>query len=130
MDKQTADPKNDYDKTLPLLANERTFLAWIRTSIALMGFGFVLVRFSLFLREISRVINPKRIQTNAYSSEVGIIMIAIGILVAFFAYLQLKRYERRLLKGYFYTSSALLLFITLVLVLGGLLLIVYLLPIV
>ncbi|QEM08229.1 DUF202 domain-containing protein [Mucilaginibacter rubeus] len=30
------------------LANERTFLAWIRTSIALMGFGFVVVKFSLF----------------------------------------------------------------------------------
>ena len=30
------------------LAEERTFLAWIRTSIALMGFGFVVARFGLF----------------------------------------------------------------------------------
>lgn len=31
------------------LANERTFLAWIRTSIGIMGFGFVVVKFSRFL---------------------------------------------------------------------------------
>ena len=33
------------------LANERTFLAWIRTSIALMAFGFVVEKFALFLKE-------------------------------------------------------------------------------
>ncbi|CAB1128105.1 conserved membrane protein of unknown function [Candidatus Hydrogenisulfobacillus filiaventi] len=32
-----------------LLANERTFLAWIRTAIGLMGFGFVVAKFNLFL---------------------------------------------------------------------------------
>jgi putative membrane protein len=34
-------------------ANERTLLAWIRTAIALMGFGFVVARFGLFLRELA-----------------------------------------------------------------------------
>ncbi len=34
-------------------AAERTFLAWIRTGLALMGFGFVVARFGLFLREIA-----------------------------------------------------------------------------
>lgn len=33
------------------LAAERTFLAWIRTGLSLMGFGFVVARFGLFLRE-------------------------------------------------------------------------------
>ena len=33
------------------LAEDRTFLAWIRTGIALMGFGFVVARFGLFLRD-------------------------------------------------------------------------------
>ncbi len=41
------------------LANERTFLAWIRTSIALMGFGFVIVKFALFIREISIALGDK-----------------------------------------------------------------------
>jgi putative membrane protein len=34
------------------LAEERTFLAWIRTSLALMGFGFVVARFGLFLQAL------------------------------------------------------------------------------
>ncbi len=33
---------------------ERTFLAWIRTGLALMGFGFVVAKFGLFLREFSQ----------------------------------------------------------------------------
>src|SRR3954467_9885455 len=35
------------------LAAERTLLAWIRTGLALMGFGFVVARFGLFLRELA-----------------------------------------------------------------------------
>ena len=31
-------------------ANERTFLAWVRTAIAVMAFGFVIERFDLFIR--------------------------------------------------------------------------------
>jgi putative membrane protein len=34
------------------LAAERTFLAWIRTGVALMGFGFIVARFGVFLRQI------------------------------------------------------------------------------
>ena len=34
-------------------AAERTLLAWVRTGLALMGFGFVVARFGLFLREIA-----------------------------------------------------------------------------
>ena len=37
------------------LAAERTLLAWIRTGLALMGFGFVVARFGLFLREVAAV---------------------------------------------------------------------------
>jgi len=35
------------------LANERTFLAWIRTSVAVVSLGFVLARFSVWLRELA-----------------------------------------------------------------------------
>ena len=34
-------------------ANERTFLAWVRTAIAVMAFGFVIERFDLFLQVIA-----------------------------------------------------------------------------
>ena len=36
-------------------AAERTLLAWVRTGLALMGFGFVVARFGLFLRELAAV---------------------------------------------------------------------------
>jgi putative membrane protein len=36
-------------------AAERTLLAWVRTGLALMGFGFVVSRFGLFLRELAAV---------------------------------------------------------------------------
>ena len=37
------------------LANERTFLAWVRTSLGLIGLGFVLARMGLFLRQLAEV---------------------------------------------------------------------------
>src|SRR5260370_28907986 len=35
------------------LANERTFLAWVRTALGLIGLGFVLARMGLFLRQLA-----------------------------------------------------------------------------
>ena len=37
------------------LAAERTLLAWIRTGLAMMGFGFVVARFGLFLQQLEVV---------------------------------------------------------------------------
>lgn len=34
-------------------ANERTYLAWIRTAVALMGLGFVVERFDLFVQYLA-----------------------------------------------------------------------------
>ena len=42
-----------------VLAEERTFLAWIRTGIALMGFGFVVARFGIFLQQVQIVETPQ-----------------------------------------------------------------------
>ena len=38
------------------MANERTFLAWIRTSIGIMAFGFVVEKFALFIKQMSIVL--------------------------------------------------------------------------
>ena len=62
-------------------ANERTFLAWLRTSIALMSFGFVIARFGLFLREMGLVVAgqepPLRAVIN--SQNVGVALIVLGV---------------------------------------------------
>jgi putative membrane protein len=38
------------------MANERTFLAWIRTSIGIMAFGFVVEKFALFIKQMSLIL--------------------------------------------------------------------------
>ncbi len=62
-------------------AAERTFLAWIRTGLALMGFGFVVARFGLFLRELRS--NDLHFPTHAtgLSLWLGTALVALGIVV-------------------------------------------------
>ena len=58
------------------LANERTYLAWIRTGIAIIALGFVVARFGLFLRELNPTAQaPLPIH---FSSIIGVALVAIG----------------------------------------------------
>ena len=71
------------------LANERTYLAWIRTSIGVMGFGFVVVKFSLFAREISKALDVKTsAHATGYSHTIGTSLVALGALIILFSYLR------------------------------------------
>jgi len=63
------------------LAEERTFLAWIRTSLALMGFGFVVARFGLFLAEIQVSRDGAAAPPNRFSLWFGTAFIAVGVAV-------------------------------------------------
>jgi putative membrane protein len=63
------------------LAEERTFLAWIRTSLALMGFGFVVARFGLFLQALQITRGDPAAQGHAFSPWVGTAFIAVGVAV-------------------------------------------------
>ncbi len=111
------------------LANERTFLAWIRTSIALMGFGFVVVKFSLFIKQLSVVLAGKVILPGkGFSASIGIALVAIGALLALLSYLRYRHTEKQLLNKAYYPSSLLSLLLTIAIVLLSLLLLWYLLP--
>src|ERR671933_327093 len=57
------------DRSTQFLANERTFLAWLRTSIAIIGLGFVVARFSLFLREFGFVLSQGSGNTNSSAGQ-------------------------------------------------------------
>jgi uncharacterized protein (DUF302 family)/uncharacterized membrane protein YidH (DUF202 family) len=63
------------------LAAERTFLAWIRTGLALMGFGFVVARFGLFLQQLQVVEHAASTQSYSMSLWFGTALIAVGVLV-------------------------------------------------
>ncbi len=64
-------------------ANERTFLAWLRTSIALIGFGFAIARFGLFLRQLQIAVTQKPVPTNPIftSENLGVTLVIFGIIV-------------------------------------------------
>lgn len=111
------------------LANERTFLAWIRTSIALMGFGFVVVKFSLFVRQLSLAVGSHAVApAKGFSGIIGLCLVAIGALTALIGYLRYKRIEKQLLNQAFYPQSRLLLVLTAGVIGASLLLLYYLLP--
>ncbi len=63
------------------LANERTFLAWIRTGVAIMGFGFVVARFGLAIRELA-LKNPSFIIFSLpFSSFVEVLLVILGVAI-------------------------------------------------
>ena len=63
------------------LAAERTFLAWIRTGLGLMGIGFAVSRFGLFLREFRTSQTHVPVQSTGLSEWSGVALVALGVLV-------------------------------------------------
>jgi len=79
-------------------ANERTYLAWIRTAIALMAFGFVIEKFDLFLRYLTIATSvPIRIPLQ-HAEGAGLILIAAGLVLVTLATRGFLR-NRRLIDG-------------------------------
>jgi putative membrane protein len=62
-------------------AAERTFLAWIRTGLGLMGIGFAVSRFGLFLRQLSATESPLPSHTTGLSLWSGVALVALGVIV-------------------------------------------------
>jgi uncharacterized protein (DUF302 family)/uncharacterized membrane protein YidH (DUF202 family) len=81
------------------LAAERTLLAWIRTGLALMGFGFVVARFGLFLQQLQVMQRSASAQTYGVSLWFGTAMIAVGVMVNVFSGWQHARLVRELDRG-------------------------------
>lgn len=68
-------------------ANERTFLAWVRTAIAVMAFGFVIERFDLFLSVTApRAALPQIAPHNqTFANAAGLAFVAIGVITIIIA---------------------------------------------
>lgn len=63
------------------LAAERTLLAWVRTGLAMMGFGFVVARFGLFLQRLQVIESGAPQHSNGFSLWFGTALIAVGVVV-------------------------------------------------
>ena len=83
-------------------ANERTFLAWVRTGIAVIAFGFVVEKFNLFLLTLASALEGelRRSQLSALSGKLGrydgLVLIFGGIALVVLATIRFVRTERLL----------------------------------
>lgn len=85
------------------LANERTFLAWIRTAVAIMGFGFVVVKFSIFIKTVSiSMSHPPQSQQIESSHLIGISLVALGTAIIILSYLRYTATAKGLEYGNYY----------------------------
>jgi putative membrane protein len=80
-------------------AAERTFLAWIRTGLGLMGIGFAVSRFGLFLREFSAGSAHLPAQTTGLSLWSGVMLVALGVIVTLSAVVRHIQLVRELRSG-------------------------------
>jgi putative membrane protein len=83
----TADPR-------VLFAAERTLLAWQRSAIALMGFGFVVERFGLFLQMVTHQLESAA--QRSFSLSVGVLLLVLGAAVALISARQFRTVARNL----------------------------------
>ena len=111
------------------LANERTFLAWIRTSIALMGFGFVIVKFAVFLRQMSFMMSGSTVSASkGFSPEIGLAMVILGAVITSLAYWRYRTIEKQLNNGAYFPSKWLSVLVTVSIIIASVFLTIYLLP--
>lgn len=80
------DEKN-LDRSQQHLANQRTFLAWLRTCIVLIGLGFVIAKFNVFLTEIGSITDvsiplPDSLDSLSLLLGIGVVAFGIALLVS------------------------------------------------
>ena len=113
------------------MANERTFLAWIRTSIGIMAFGFVVEKFALFIKQMSLVLGKTNIgstlpPSHGYSAIVGIFLVGLGALMSLLAFVRYKTVERQIDEDTYKPSWLLDLLLTISVLAVGMFLVMYL----
>ncbi len=109
------------------MANERTYLAWIRTSVAIMAFGFVVEKFSLFVKQMAYYLGKEASPPQpGYSSIIGIILVGLGVVMGVLAYIRYKTVERQIEDDTFKSSGILSVLLFLSVLSIGVFLVLYL----
>jgi putative membrane protein len=80
---------SDLNDPRVFFAAERTLLAWNRTSLSLMAFGFVIERFGLFVSILTPQHNMP--MQRGISFWTGLVFVLLGVFVAIFSTLQYKK---------------------------------------
>ena len=76
-------------------ANERTYLAWIRTAVAVMAFGFLIEKFDLFVSYIGKAIgDEEHFQASLSAEIVGLGLFLVGIIITITATLRFFMFKK------------------------------------
>ena len=113
------------------MANERTFLAWLRTSIGIMAFGFVVEKFALFIKQMTFFLGKSNTEnalppSRGYSAIVGIFLVGLGALMGVLALIRYKKVEKQIDEDTYQPSSILDILLTLSVFSVGIFLVLYL----
>ncbi len=112
------------------MANERTFLAWIRTSIGITAFGFVVEKFALFMKQIAYFFAKETVPTPAagqgYAPVFGILLVGFGILIGFFSFIKYRNIEKQIENDSYQSSSMLATMLAFTVIATGIFLVIYL----
>jgi putative membrane protein len=109
------------------LANERTFLAWVRTGVAVVVFGFAIGRFAIAIRQWMQMEgNGHVIPTSGFSVWFGTAAIIAGVLVCLAGLVRYRRTREQINSGNFEPAGFIIDLVGIVTALFGLALAAYL----
>lgn len=114
------------------LANERTFLAWVRTSIGIMAFGFVVEKFAIFMKKLAYFLGKAELSkslpvSSGYSAIFGIMLVALGALMGLLAFIRYKKIESEISRNSYKPSWLLDILVAMGILVIGIFLVFYML---
>jgi putative membrane protein len=118
-------PPPKLGKAADHLANERTFLAWIRTSISIIVFGFVVAKFGITLREFLRM-QGNASRESGMSLAIGVGFMAMGIFMALVSLIRYRTTMNRLNADQFQPADTIITVLGVIAALFGIILAAYL----
>lgn len=118
-------PPSKIGKASDHLANERTFLAWIRTSISIIVFGFVVAKFGITLRQLLRMQGQGE-HESGMSLTIGVGFMAMGIFMALVSLVRYRTTMNRLNSDEFQPANAIVTVLGVIAALFGTILAAYL----
>jgi len=115
------------------MANERTFLAWIRTSIGIIALGFVVEKFALFVKQMGFILNNSNLDfqftpSKGYSTIIGFLLVILGIVTSAMAFIKFRLTAKQIENDNYRPFYLFDLILTVAVLIAGIMLAVYLKP--
>jgi putative membrane protein len=115
----------DSNRARDHLANERTFLAWVRTSVAIVVFGFAIGRFAIAMRQLTEF-QGRGSKSTGFSVWMGMSAILAGVVMVGAGLMRYRKTRAQLDEGKFEPAGFIVDLVTILTVLFGLALAGYL----